>query len=541
MRNLLRIFFFIFLFILPLFALQTWKIKTDDSIVAKPVFFDNIIAVASNDGYVYYIYWQTGNLMAKAYVGQKINELEIGNGVIFALSTDKITMLDKTGNILKAITESEIYYGIVVDGSIYATTNEGLKAFDYDGNIKWTISQNNTTLTEPLLIQNKSIIIFGSGNELVVANLNGTETTRINVAPFWKSKPTFYNNVAFIGSTNGKMYAVDIEKKKIMWDFETGAWIMSNPLYSEGNLYFGSNDGYVYAINANTGKLVWKNYISEAIWENIETITFGNRTVVVTGSNNNKVYGFDAKNGSITFTFAGDDWTYNPTFYSNMLFFSSYGGYYYAYIIDRGCSIDSPSSQESIAYKPFNVSGRVFSKNQNMAIYIRVSDNKSIGNWMKTTVSGNEWSYVIDPTLYAFGKLFIECKVSDAAGEETRDFAYRMFLRDKNLKKEKMNIKLPSLITEDNPFTIEVYDKNNLPLDNFTVILEEKTILGSNGTVSLVLNNAGSYNLLVRKIGYEDEIVSLNTGYDIMTILLVAASVVVILSLAFYFFVYKKK
>ena len=44
-----------------------------------------------------------------------------------------------------------------------------------------------------------------------------------------QSSPFVINDTAYIGSTNGKLYAVDINSKNIDWEYTTGDSIYSSP------------------------------------------------------------------------------------------------------------------------------------------------------------------------------------------------------------------------------------------------------------------------------------------------------------------------
>ena len=68
------------------------------------------------------------------------------------------------------------------------------------------------------------------------------------------------NDTLFVGSSNGKLYAVDISTGRAKQGFDpyrTGAKIVSTPVVQGGVVYFGSLDHKLYAIDAATGKLKW--------------------------------------------------------------------------------------------------------------------------------------------------------------------------------------------------------------------------------------------------------------------------------------------
>jgi eukaryotic-like serine/threonine-protein kinase len=63
---------------------------------------------------------------------------------------------------------------------------------------------------------------------------------------------------AYFGSTNGKLYAVDITSGVMRWTFAAGGPVTCSPLVAGGYVYFGSLDGNFYALDASNGKVIWK-------------------------------------------------------------------------------------------------------------------------------------------------------------------------------------------------------------------------------------------------------------------------------------------
>jgi outer membrane protein assembly factor BamB len=63
----------------------------------------------------------------------------------------------------------------------------------------------------------------------------------------------------FVGSTDGVLYALDLDTGKERWRFETGSSITASPAVADGCLVIGTLDGEVYCFGAatapkNTGK-----------------------------------------------------------------------------------------------------------------------------------------------------------------------------------------------------------------------------------------------------------------------------------------------
>jgi eukaryotic-like serine/threonine-protein kinase len=72
------------------------------------------------------------------------------------------------------------------------------------------------------------------------------------------SSPAIANGLAYVGSTDGYLYAVDVKSGEMKWKFATQARVVSSPAVAGEVVYFASYDGWFYAIDASSGKLKWR-------------------------------------------------------------------------------------------------------------------------------------------------------------------------------------------------------------------------------------------------------------------------------------------
>lgn len=61
------------------------------------------------------------------------------------------------------------------------------------------------------------------------------------------SSPAVAGTVVYVGSEDGKFYAVDCKTGKEIWEYATGGMITSSPAVDNGMVYVGSEDGKLYA------------------------------------------------------------------------------------------------------------------------------------------------------------------------------------------------------------------------------------------------------------------------------------------------------
>ncbi len=118
----------------------------------------------------------------------------------------------------------------------------------------------------------------------------------------WSSvTPAVKDDIVITGSSDGTMYAINHEKKEILWKFNTGKSIfrcaaynrdyrslLSSPTISGENVYFGSGDGKLYALDINTGEKKWEFTIGVPI---LSTPTIVGKWLFV-GAYDGNVYAF---------------------------------------------------------------------------------------------------------------------------------------------------------------------------------------------------------------------------------------------------------
>jgi outer membrane protein assembly factor BamB len=165
------------------------------------------------------------------------------------------------------------------------------------------------------------------------------------------SSPAIVNGVVYVGSNDGKLYAIDQQTGSEKWHFTTQARIPSSPAVANGLVYFGSYDGNFYAVNLATGKLQWKFsntgerryaathlhgslpvgetmpdpfdvYLSSpAVWNG----------AVYFGSGDGNVYSLDAVSGALQWKFqTGNVVHASPAIAEGRLYIGSWDSYFYA-------------------------------------------------------------------------------------------------------------------------------------------------------------------------------------------------------------------
>jgi eukaryotic-like serine/threonine-protein kinase len=165
------------------------------------------------------------------------------------------------------------------------------------------------------------------------------------------SSPAVVDGVAYVGSTDGNFYAVDVGTGTLKWKFATKGWVSSSPAVSSGIVYFESYDCNFYAVDAATGQLKWKfqtagekHYTGTHLhgmqpqaesmpdpWDfYLSSPSIWNGTVYF-GSGDSNIYALDANSGALKWRFkTGDVVHSSPAIAGGTLFIGSWDSYLYA-------------------------------------------------------------------------------------------------------------------------------------------------------------------------------------------------------------------
>jgi outer membrane protein assembly factor BamB len=112
------------------------------------------------------------------------------------------------------------------------------------------------------------------------------------------SPASVYDQVAYVGSTDGKVYAIDSHCKQ-KWAFKTGGPVVSTPDVTDDVVYVGSSDGSIYALRMSTGALLWRTQTGGKV-QSSPVLSNG---VVYVGSSDHRLYAINFTNGSVLWSY----------------------------------------------------------------------------------------------------------------------------------------------------------------------------------------------------------------------------------------------
>ena len=116
---------------------------------------------------------------------------------------------------------------------------------------------------------------------------------------------TFMHDLGFSGMSPDKSLAPPLA---LLWKFKTGGPLYASPVIANGVLYIGSTDGKLYALDAKQWGIKWVFDAGDAI--RYAATVLGDR--VYFNARNNKVYALDTKTGEKLWEFKSKNWMDAP-------------------------------------------------------------------------------------------------------------------------------------------------------------------------------------------------------------------------------------
>jgi peptide/nickel transport system substrate-binding protein len=236
-----------------------------------------------------------------------------------------------------------------------------------NGVLTWKYATGSYVVSSPAVAG--GVVYVGSADGKVYA-LNATTGTQVwNFTTGGRiewSSPAVTGGVVYVGSTDGKVYALNATTGTQVWSCTTGSAVYSSPAVAGGVVYVGSDDNKVYALNATTGAQAWNYTTGDCVWSS-PAVADG---VVYVGSDDNKVYALNATTGAEIWNFTTFSWAESsPAVAGGTVFVGSWDGNVYALNATTGAQAWSYGTGSSVFSSPAVADGVVYVGSMDRKIY----------------------------------------------------------------------------------------------------------------------------------------------------------------------------
>ena len=174
---------------------------------------------------------------------------------------------------------------------------------------------------------------------------------KFHTTGFVIGSPAVSAGTIYAGSTDGNLYAIDLESGASKWKFDAKSRVVSSAAVANGLVYFTAYDGNFYAVDAGSGQLKWKfatagerRYAGKHLHGSqpvaemmpdpfdfyLSSPALSNGAVFF-GSGDGNVYSLNAATGALNWKFkTGDVVHASPAIVNGTLYVGSWDSYFYA-------------------------------------------------------------------------------------------------------------------------------------------------------------------------------------------------------------------
>ena len=243
------------------------------------------------------------------------------------------------------------------------------------------------------------IVVVGSSDGYVYAYdvENEDELWRYKTGNKIWSTPTIHGDVVYIGSLDKNLYALRLTgsdrevDERLLWSYQTNGAITAKPLVVGNRVFFGSFDNNFYALNTTSGTLVWK-FEGAKNW--YWTGAVFHRDTIFVPSMDKKLYALDINTGVEKWTLETEGaFTGSPGILSNWIAIGSDDQNLYFANLDDGEDVEKCRIGERLRSDLVTDGDTVYVSTWDHAVVaVRMKENgRPDSLWRHVTNKGDDW------------------------------------------------------------------------------------------------------------------------------------------------------
>ena len=246
-----------------------WRYKTKNAIgESSPAVGHGIVYVGDLGGTFHAVDARDGKVMWTFKTGSEIKSspVVVGDHVLFGSYDQHFYAVNaRTGAIhWKLETNGPVHAtAAVADGIAYITgCDEIFRAIRVsDGKEVFTVPSGAYTGASPALVG--TVAYYGTfNNDVLAVDLAAKKILWRYTHPErqfpYASSAAVHEGKVVVGGRDKMVHGIDAKTGKSLWTFTTRSRVESSPVITGGRVYVGGNDGKFYVLDVNTGAKVWE-------------------------------------------------------------------------------------------------------------------------------------------------------------------------------------------------------------------------------------------------------------------------------------------
>ncbi|HOW90348.1 MAG TPA: PQQ-binding-like beta-propeller repeat protein, partial [Elusimicrobiales bacterium] len=144
------------------------------------------------------------------------------------------------------------------------------------------------------------------------------------------SSPAVLEDAVYFGSRDGGIYALNARTGALIWRYAADGWVDASPAVSGDSVFCPSMDGYLYRLDRATGALIWKAQLGASSVSS--PLVYEGKVAVGTGSPENKLKVLEVSSGrTLSERQAAQPVDSAPSLEGDIVYFGANDGTVYAF------------------------------------------------------------------------------------------------------------------------------------------------------------------------------------------------------------------
>jgi outer membrane protein assembly factor BamB len=218
----------------------------------------------------------------------------------------------------------------VWEGVGYLLTYSGrLRAISMkDGDVLWRRQVGRTSASSPAVDSKRRqlVVTTKEPGQVKIIDMDTGKVRWSRRTARVEASPVIAGDIAYFGDDSGRVYALDLERRKIRWVFSGASKITSSATLAGGRLYFGDYAGRVFALSPRSGRRLWTGSAGTRVYGTVAAA----RGRVFAPSVFSGLSALSARSGRLLWRVGAGAYVYSsPAYYKGRVYFGSYAGVVY--------------------------------------------------------------------------------------------------------------------------------------------------------------------------------------------------------------------